>query len=299
MKRKPLMIGLGLLIAGTLLGTTALAGLAPSNGYEAFKAALISTHNARSVTIQAEASLRDNGNLLMTCSKNMKLNTENRTFSGGMQVTVGDITRTWETFSQNGQSITKAGESDIYQVTPHPERNRMKEQESRSLSGGKEQVMDILFANLQSSFTLENKADGGKIITFKLAGTKVPAPVKALAGTAIKRHFMMLESTEKNYSVMGDLREPLKNTTPKLVTNIKIDNIAMETAVDKANIITNQTGQLAISGKDAAGESHQITIDLTMSLTNLNETNPETVDLSGKKVETLGVKEKHRFGGHF
>ena len=82
---------------------------------------------------------------------------------------------------------------------------------------------------------------------------------------------------------------------PKLTSDISIDSADMKAELDKDNFITSQVGNIVISGKDADGNSHSITVNIDMSMSGFNSTTPDTVDLTGKQVKTIQMKKFKTF----
>ncbi|MNV85005.1 hypothetical protein D3C71_1789230 [compost metagenome] len=46
-----------------------------------------------------------------------------------------------------------------------------------------------------------------------------------------------------------------------------------------------------MSGKDAQGAEHDVVLRIDMTLSSLNSTTPDTVDLSGKQVENVKLED--------
>ena len=44
---------------------------------------------------------------------------------------------------------------------------------------------------------------------------------------------------------------------------------------------------IVVSGKDDKGVTHDVTINVTLNLFNINSTTPSTIDLAGKQVKTF------------
>ncbi|MNC68435.1 hypothetical protein D3C75_1190300 [compost metagenome] len=83
---------------------------------------------------------------------------------------------------------------------------------------------------------------------------------------------------------------------PQLTQNIKIDKVSVKADVNASNLIVHQEGDLTVSGEDANGQKHQITLHLQADLSGYNSTAPDVIDLAGKTVQE--IKDDHGHGRH-
>jgi hypothetical protein len=63
--------------------------------------------------------------------------------------------------------------------------------------------------------------------------------------------------------------------------------VDVNASVDGDDHITSQSAQIHLSGKDEQGAEHDVVLRIDMTLSSLNSTTPDTVDLSGKQVENV------------
>ncbi|WP_047152001.1 hypothetical protein [Aneurinibacillus tyrosinisolvens] len=119
----------------------------------------------------------------------------------------------------------------------------------------------------------------------KLSNAELPPVVNALASVAVQNGM-----NEKGYQSKGAedaFIGNLKSTLPKLVGNIKVDNVDITAKVSKDNTIEQQTAVIEITGNDASGKAHDISVNITADFSNYNNTIADTVDLTGKQVEKI------------
>ena len=79
----------------------------------------------------------------------------------------------------------------------------------------------------------------------------------------------------------------LKNMIPQLESGIKVVSVNVTGDINKDNIISNQVAKIVLSGVDAKGVTHKVTINATLNLSKINSTTPDTIDLTGKQVKTI------------
>ncbi|MNR31712.1 hypothetical protein D3C85_1492400 [compost metagenome] len=83
----------------------------------------------------------------------------------------------------------------------------------------------------------------------------------------------------------------LKNSLPQLASDISMDEVEVNASVDSDDHITSQSAQIHLSGKDAQGAEHDVVLRIDMTLSSLNSTTPDTVDLNGKQVENVKLED--------
>lgn len=282
---------------GLLLGATAFAGAADNSGYQAYKTAVEKTITAKSVTPQIDVTVKDNGNLLVAVDSLMKVNKEDMSMSGKLTLTAGGQQKTVETYEQNGKEVTKSSDSNVYYVMEHhgDKMRGGKEWKGKELDSSKikdvEKVVDALTGNLQNYITLNSGSDGTKVVNLKLTDGQIPPVVNALASMAIKN---AANHDEYGQHPGGPFGVNIRPQLPKLVDAIKVNSADMTAVIGSDNLIKSQTAEITVSGKDAQGKAHEITVDVKADFTNYNNTVPDTVDLNGKQVQTISHDQEDR-----
>ncbi|MBD0379545.1 hypothetical protein [Paenibacillus sedimenti] len=303
MNKKLAMLGLGVAVGSMMLVTSVYAGVGDAPGYETFKSAFKQTAAVDNATRQVNVSLQDNGTSLLNVKTTIKSNSDR---AGSAEVTVksGTEEQTIHFYSQDGKHIVKTDDSDVYKVWDEAQMSgKFKELEGKehtpdpAMVQEVENVVDALVGNLKNYVTMDQAAGNVKEIHFKMSGSQISPVVNTIGSLVIKHH----GTSENNQhplpakaDTLGFDASLLKNSFPQLTTDIKMDEVEVNATVDADNHITNQTAQIHISGKDAGGAAHDVVLNVDMTLSSLNSTTPDTVDLTGKQVETVKFDEQSR-----
>ncbi|NRF91006.1 hypothetical protein HQN89_08230 [Paenibacillus frigoriresistens] len=300
MNKKLAMLGLGVAVGSMMLVTSVYAGVGDAPGYETFKSAFKQTAAVKNVTRQVNVSLQDNGASLLNVKSTIKSTGVDQTGSAVVNVKSGKDEQTIHFYSQDGKQIVKTEDSEVYKVLEgegmpgkfkgHDQANHTPDPQVISEV---ENVVDALVGNLKNYVTMSEAPGNVKDIHFKLSGSQI-SPVVNTIGSLVIKHGTA-ENSHRPIPAKADTLgvdvTTLKNSLPQLVTDIKMDEVEVTASVDADNHITNQTAQIHISGKDAQGAAHDVVLSVDMTLSSLNSTTPDTIDLNGKQVETVKFDE--------
>lgn len=303
MKKKWLVLGSTVGVSGLIMATTGFSVLASTSGYDAYKSALKNTRTAQSVTVQASASLQDNGSALASAAGSFKVSLDAKAASGNADVTSNGTQQSLSFFKQDGQTVLKSGSSDVYYVEADKERKGMAghKLDGKEVPQQVETVIDALVGNLKDYVAVDAKADGSKAISVELSDTQLPTLVNVIAPLIIKEaanpdHHGMHREQKADAADLPFEEDLLQPALPQLTQNIKIDKVSVKANVNASNLIDHQEAELVVSGQDDSGASHQVTLHVQADLSGYNSTTPDTVDLTGKTVEN--VKLGHGNGHH-
>lgn len=279
MKRKPVLIVLSLVLGATLLCTTAFANISSSSGYEAYKAAVLNLPQANSLTAQATVSIADNGNVVLNADGTVKMDRADNTMSSSSTIKVGDKTMSNEMYRQNGQTIMKDSNSDAYNVMTKGNRDSEKgfekEPANQQVPAEVQNIVDLLAANFDNNISLDNNADGSKQVTLQLSDSQITPLENAVASLIVKN---ANHANKRSSDVITNI--------PQLVDDISLTSVDVKADIDANGQLTSQTAVIKITGKDAAGQVHDLIVNVAVNLSNINSTNPNTIDLTGKQVIT-------------
>ncbi|MZQ85379.1 hypothetical protein GQF01_24990 [Paenibacillus sp. 5J-6] len=290
--KKWMMLGSAVGISSIVMVTTGFSALASTSGYEAYKSALKNTKTVQNVAVQAEAALQDNGAMLASAKGDFKVSLDSKTASGSADVLVGGTQQTLSFYKEENQTVLKSAASDVYFVKQENEKKHKTESKlnETEIPQQVETVIDALVGNLKDFVAIDTQADGSKEISIQLDNAQIPTVVNALAPIAIK------EATKEEGGEMNDAAQAnampfqddfLKKAAPQLTQDIKIEHVSIKATVNTDNYLSHQEADLTVSGKDDAGTAHQVTLHLQANLSGYNRTTPETIDLTGKSVQTL------------
>jgi hypothetical protein len=307
MKKKWLMTGGAIAVSGAVMLTTGLTAMAGTSGYEDYKSALKATQALKSVSIQADAVLQDNGNVLNDAHGQLKVSLPDRKMSGNVQVTGKGAQQSVDLFSGPTGEVWKTGGTDTYFVKQDKQEKQDGEQQDSTENGHSawmnkqaETVIDALVGNLKNYVSENSQSDGSKQISLQLDNAQIPAVVQALAPLAFKHLSGEHDGQQKQNSVT-DQANPDKLFSKNLFNvneialtqDIQIQSVSLEAIVNAHNQIERQQASVTFTGKDAGGVSHKLTLNTDVHLSAFDQTTPDTIDLAGKKVQQVQEHQGH------
>lgn len=279
MNKKSTAMVTSLALGGILLFGTAFVNASQLSGYQSFKGAANDTKNLKNGTINLQLTASDNGNNIINANSNIKLNLNANTMSSVTTVKSGNNTQAFSNYKQDGKSITKDNSSNQYIVRENGNKNvnRKNKVENPEVSKSMEVVMDTLVGSMQNKVSVTTNSDGTKKDSINLNSSEVTPLANALVSIALIRN--------DNYNKVN--LNSLKNAIPQLQSNIKIESINSNGDINENDVITDQTAVIVLSGDDVNGKQHNIKFDINLTLSNINNTIPDKVDLNGKQVKTI------------
>lgn len=296
MNKKVAMIGAGVVAGSVLLMSSVYAGIGSTPGYTTYKSALKNTVAVDNVTDKINLTVEDNGKVLFQVNSTIKSIENDRMGSAEFTLLSGETKQSIQVFSQDDKEIIKTSGSDVYQIVEMDADE--KEQLKKHKEGFKkhdpafaqevENVIDALVGNLKNYVTLKEEGES-KEVALQLTGTQIPAVVNTIGSLLIKAgsqdHDEELALNPED--TFGINVQSIEDSLPKLAEDIKIEAVSMDADVNAANLITSHNAEIQISGKDSQGANHEVVIKLSVDSSDFNNTTPDTIDLTGKKVENV------------
>jgi hypothetical protein len=294
MNKKIVTLVTSLAVGGTMLVTTAFASANEVSGYDTYKAALLNMQNVKSLTCKADVSVKDNGNSLIAADSQIKVNLDNKTMSSTVDLKNGSSDKSVSVFKEADKTITKTSDSDVYNVIQlnKSNENNASSKKDEKISPERLQsltnIVDALVGNMKSYFTLNSNADGSKSVTVKLSESQVLPVANAVASAIMK--------DKGTFDVKGNkLGSDFSVNVPKLESDIRVTSLDVTANINKDNIIDSQVINVTLVGKDANGIEHNLTAAVNMNISDMNNTTPDSVNLSGKQTKTLTEQDfRHR-----
>ncbi|USG65026.1 hypothetical protein NDK47_23355 [Brevibacillus ruminantium] len=288
MKKKWLAMAGGIGVGAVLLVTSGLSASANYTGYEAYKDAWKQTKGIDSLGGQLHVTVSDNGKSLIAVDSRFKNNSDQKAASAAVQIDDGTHHHDLNVYHQADKTVFKSGESETYYVMEKQGPAWQAKGKHPEMAAEVENVIDGLVGNLRNNVTLTDDADGGKQVSLHLSGSQIPSAVHALGSLLVKNaslhdHEGMKEQHEKVPFAPAQLDVDF----PKLTDQIRVQEINLDATIDAENYLKHQTAVFKIAGKDAAGAEHEVEVKVDVELNGINQTTPDTVDLSGKQVETI------------
>lgn len=287
-------------IGATLLLASGLSAMAGTSGYETYKAAINNTYAAESLTNQGTIVVTDNGKKIFSADLEVKLNKQTNALSADMAVTGTAEQKSFRVYKQDGKVIFTSDDTETYRVLP------LSEEEGRFHDGEfqppqhAEQVIKALVGNVTDLATVEELPSGGKHTSLHLSGNQIPAIVQAVGSIAAghlseagqmsadgpwKAH---MGSSGEDSQVPDQAHPALVDVDfPALTDNVKVEDIRLDAEISADQYVERQQGNITVSGTDATGNRHELVIAIDFDLSGFGQTTPDTVDLTGKQVETI------------
>ncbi|CAG7626830.1 hypothetical protein ACFQI7_14555 [Paenibacillus allorhizosphaerae] len=265
MRKKWWMIGVGFGICAMLFVASAYSARADAPGYEMYKTALKHTHAAASFTVNADLSVTDNGTKVVGAQAIVKQNRDFETVSVAAALDSQGDTRSMNVYRQDGKAILKSSESDVYKVLEPHHANWKQDGPPKAV----EQIIDNVAGRMWEHAQVEAAADGGTQVTLHLSENELPAPIKAAGALMIAK----AADNEKWEHV------------PKLTKNAGVQQIHLDAKIGADGRMEKQTLEIIVSGTDESGKQHVVAIQLLAVISDVDQTVPDRIDLTGKPWE--------------
>ncbi|MGG6312717.1 hypothetical protein [Paenibacillus macerans] len=296
-------------VGATLLLASGLSAMAGTSGYETYKSAIKHTYAATSFTNQGSIVVTDNGKKILSADLEMKLNKETNAMSGEVAVTGTSETKSFQIYKQDGKMVFAGDDSEVYRVLPLSQEERSFEDRDSQPPQHAEQLMEALMGNLKDLATVEELPSGNKQASLHLSGSQIPAIVQAV-GSMAAGHMTSADrmAADGGWNMpMGHGGAMMSNDEdmmkmhpsladfdfPALTDDVKVEDIRIDAEISPDQYVEQQQGQIKVSGTDAEGNRHELVIAIDFDLSGFGQTTPETVDLTGKQVETIEREAHH------
>ncbi|MBP2032805.1 hypothetical protein J2Z42_001479 [Clostridium algifaecis] len=290
MNKKLVAMVTSLVVGSSVLLGTAYANASQLSGYEAYKTSVKDSKALKNETTNLKMSVYDNGSDIADMTTNYKINLASNAMSQVTTVKSSAGNQTFSKYKQDGKNISKSSSSDVYNVRENKNKN-VKEKdkaENPEIAKSVETVIDTLVGNMKNNVSVVDNNDGTKKVSINLSENDVTPLVNALASMAIIKSSDEPMHNEK----AGDIN--LTNVLPQLQSNIKIKTVKVTGDINKNDILDNQIAKVVLTGIDAQGKTHEITINATLDLSNINSTTTDAVDLTGKQINNVTQQFKGR-----
>lgn len=273
---------------GLLLALSATAFASSSSGYESYKTAVKSIITTENATIDAQYEVKDNGTVIFSGDTVEKLDNANR--STKTSATVDGISKTYESSNADGNLIMN-DDGKYYQVNKADNKkgNNKKEKFSESSSSVKlaELVTDTLVGDVKNQFVKD-----GDTISVNLEGGQIPELAKLAVSAAAEEGSREKDRSNNDKTGHDESFKSAMNKMPSL-SNIDVKSISMTATVDGDTLKDNKITAV-ITGTDANGTSHEVTITLNAKVSDLGNTKADSIDVTGKEVTTIdGKNQRH------
>jgi hypothetical protein len=261
---------------------------ANSSGYDLYKDALKKTHELGSTTMDLQFQLEDNGKSLMTSSTQFKTNSVSNLMNGTTTMSSGTKSSSMQMYRQDGEWYVKA-EEKIYKMESSGRQHPKMGERSQELQEDLEKLVDVLTKNLQQKIIVKDGKNGNKKIELELSKSEIPLAANVVSSLMVKHAAMMNDYKQEDSSDFHHI----KPTLPELKDEIVIQGVDISADIHPDNYVEKQTVTATVSGKDAAGAAHSLTVSFEIELSNVNKTKVTPLDLTNEKQEIIEVKHSH------
>ena len=291
MKKKRLKTIAVTAAAGCLLLTMSITAFASSgSGYETYKNAAESTMLAQNATVNAQFEVKDNGLIILSGSSNVKLNDENS--SSKTSLVVDGVSKIYETSKDeaNGTFVSR-GDDQYYVMQKSNENSDSDKEKNDKLSASSstvklaEMLTDTLVGDVKNQFVQD-----GQTISLNLEGAQIPELAKLAISAAAENNGRLENGHHDNTGNDASLKL-LMDKLPKL-SNVDVKSISMTATVD-GNVLKDNQVAVVIIGADANGSAHELSVMIKGDITNIGNTNIDTIDTTGKDVKTINWSDHH------
>lgn len=145
-----------------------------------------------------------------------------------------------------------------------------------------EKIFDALVGNLKNYVSIKVNADGTKEFSGSLEDAQIPALVNAIASFGSKQFFN--SSSYRQVEFEGEYQEESIYGLPELSGDVSIKNVSANAIVNKDGIIQKGNIKGSLTGKDTVGNVHELSVEVLLSIDDINSTLVEKPDLTGKIV---------------
>ena len=265
-----------------LLAVTVSASASGASGYETYKSAVRELVTTRNATFSTSFEVKDNGNTDISGNSVEKL--EGTNSSSNTEVKIGDVTKDTETSRVDGKTVIKEGDN-YYSMGNSAKgdigRGNRKIDASSSRAKLGEMVLDTLVGDVKNQFVVD-----GDEISVKLEGAQIPELAKLAISAAVEEQNDK-KSNNKGESANDELRKAISDI-PTL-KNVDIKSLSLTAKVD-GNTLSENDVKIVIAGEDEKGVSHEFELSVNTAVSNVNSTKADSIDTTGKQVQTMENK---------
>lgn len=264
-------------ISGTFLLGSVYSISANTSGYDLYKSALKQTHHANSATLSMNMNVEDNKESIFSADTTFKSDTVHGVSTISSHMANETEKSHMNMYKQDGNwYVMKEGVDTVYKMdtTKNPHHKNTAE-----LQDDVENLIDVMTKNLQQQITVTEQKDGNHLVELDLTGKEIPLTANAFSTLMIKHAVMIQDNNETK-----DSNFHIQPTIPELDHDITFKQIKLTAEVTDKNYIEKQTMRAVVTGKDKQGKAHELALNITMNVSDYNQTTVAPVDIPADKV---------------
>lgn len=297
--KKKLPIVIALVAAVSLFSITTLAFTNEQTGYETLKEALQSAKQLDNATFDVQVEVIDNGELLIGANAIGKADHISQNASGQVIINVAGLTKTADFYKQGDTNYFVDQDNDLtYQMNESNERVRGHADENFEMTTSQEAFVDYLAGDLKNQIGLEENADGTRSVTLDLDQEEIPMALNLMISAAASsdEHRNRMHEDQSNEKIHDlpffDGLENLETKLPELKEDVKVTGIQGELTLDEQNQVVAYDFSFTIEGKEVSGTAHIVTINSAGTISDVDQTVVDTIDLAGKDVQIIDCEKE-------
>lgn len=285
---KKLVMSIALAVGIIMLVGTAFADVMTKTGYVQAKDAAKSTAAAldggfKSVTATAKMTVKFDGKIMATAISTNKLDIKAGVSEVTSTQTVGDKSIINYKYGDKDISIFKDSISDVYYLTEYPGGTNnfdfFKDPFKMKEAADVERIFDALVGNMKDFVVANDMGNGNTEISASISEGQIPSLINAVTSFGFKQ---ISNQMNRGQGFTGD---ELVDTIKNMKSDIFVKNASGKMTVNKDGIVIKATGSGTLSGKDDAGNEHDLSAEVLLQLKDIDSTVVEKPNLEGKKVQ--------------
>lgn len=298
-KKRWLIMGAGVGIGAIMLVFIGFSVMADTSGYDVYKAALENNISATSISNEGNIKVADNGEEVLRGEFLAKMDRQQNEKSLAISMDNGAEQQTLNVYKQQDEVIVKHSESDVYRQIQTKDRRWYHHRERFGPPKHMGMVLDTLLGNMEEMTTVENAPNGGKLVSLHLSGDQIPITAKVYLSRVFSNSTNYRLSNRPLITGGTHTFENIKSNLPQLTKNINVEQISLVGAINADQYLERQIGEMLITGTDASGIEHDVVITFDFKFSEFNQTVPDSIDLTGKQVETIQKGKRNVRPGYF
>jgi hypothetical protein len=165
-----------------------------------------------------------------------------------------------------------------------------------------EKILDAFVGNLKDYVSVTENADGSRTFTGSLTDTQIPALVNAIASFATKQYLtsngmvqpmagavdsagVMIADKTNPDGVVVPITSENQYGLPSLTGDIFVKSVSGTATADSDGVLSGGDLAVVLSGTDADGVAHDLSLQISATMTDIGTTVVTEPDLTGKKVQ--------------
>jgi hypothetical protein len=297
MKNRKVMI-IAIVASLSLLALVAFAGSPENMGYELFKDVMKSSaqHDVESAHVTAIVEITDNGKTVGRVEGSFDGNQNSKEVSGDVTILTDTLDKALTIYGNQDQFYILDNKNNEVYVGKHEDEVYKEDGEHRGYdrdANKSEAVLDFIVGDLAREFELVKAEDGTTDIQFELTKGEMPAILNLIVSQKSDDRYMIHDEDNwddvinvADYPLLKELEAANIDVTD-LVEDVEVTHFAVIIDLDVLNQINGLSFNVEVTGLDASGEFHTITINADLAFTEIDSAQIKKIDTEGKTIYQL------------